>query len=64
MLGFGEALIDLLPLAVFFDHLGKLRMPARELLVIRRIAQDFRRRKLRGHFHVAVFNLIEFFVKR
>ena len=59
-----EFLIELLPLAVFFDHLGKLRMPPRELLVIRRIVQNFRRRKLRGHFDVAVFNLIELFVKR
>ncbi len=64
MFGFGKSLVELLPLAVFFHHLGKLRMPARELLVIRRIVQDFRRGKLRGHFDVAVFDLIELFVQR
>ena len=43
LLCLSKPLIELLPLAVFFDHLGELGMPSRELLVIRRIVQDFRR---------------------
>ena len=39
-------------------------MPPRELLVIRRIVQNFRRRKLGGHLLIAFLNLVEFFVQR
>jgi hypothetical protein len=64
LFGFSEALVDHLPLTVFCDHIGKLRMPARELLERARIGMHFRRGKLRRHFHVAVFNLVELFVER